>query len=66
MELGQDLPGVELEKTCLIRPNLVDPDVRIARLGGLRDCHNVTRGIWTVDDCVCQCERHRGMDTFSY
>ena len=39
-ELGQDLVGVELEKTCLIRPDLVDPDVRITRLGCLRDCCN--------------------------
>ena len=35
-ELGQDLVGVELEKTCLIRPDLVDPDVRITRRGRLR------------------------------
>ena len=50
MELGQDLASVELEKTCLIRTDLVDPDVRITRLGRLRDCYNVTCGIRTADD----------------
>src|SRR5262245_10426278 len=51
-ELGQNLLGVELEKTFLIRPDLVDPDVRITRLGGLRDSRNVTCGIRTTDDCL--------------
>jgi hypothetical protein len=42
--------GVELEKTCLVRPDLVHPDVCIARLGGLRDGRNVTCRIWATDD----------------
>ena len=47
-ELGQDLVGVELEKTCLVGADLVDPDVRITRLGCLRDCRDVRRGIRTA------------------
>src|SRR5215217_6450406 len=50
MELGQDLVGVELEKTCLVRPDLVDPDVRITRLGRLRNCPDVTCRVGTADD----------------
>jgi hypothetical protein len=50
MELGQDLVGIELAKTCLVRPDLVDPDVRITRLGCLRDGRNVTCGIRTTDN----------------
>ena len=49
-ELGQDLVGVELEKTCLVRPDLVDPDMRITRLGRLCDCRHVTCGIRTTND----------------
>ena len=50
MELGQDLAGVELEKTRLVWPNLVDPDVRIPCLGCLRDCRNMTCGVRPADD----------------
>src|SRR5262245_58122123 len=50
MELGQNFMGIELEKTCLVRPDLVDPDVRISCLGCLRDCRNVTCGIGAADD----------------
>src|SRR5919197_5739536 len=49
-EFGQDLLGIELEKTCLLRPDLVDPDVCITCLGCLRDCRNVTCGIGTADN----------------
>ena len=55
MELGQDLAGVELEKTRLVWPDLVDPDVRIPCLGCLRDCRNVTCGIGTADDRLGDC-----------
>ena len=55
MELGQNLAGVELAKTCLVWPDLVDPDVRIPGLGCLRDCRNVTCGIGAADDRLCDC-----------
>ena len=69
-ELGQDLLGVELEKTCLIRPDLVDPDVRITCLGCLRDCRNVTCGIRTTDNRLRDllrppCQRRRMSATAS-
>ena len=52
MELGQNLAGIELAKTCLIWPDLVGPDVRIPCLGCLRDCRNVPGGIGATDDCL--------------
>src|SRR5437867_4990356 len=49
-KLGQDLPGVELEKAGLIWPDLVHPDVRITCLGGLCDGGNVMCGIRPTDN----------------
>ena len=50
MELGQDFASVELEKACLIWPDLVEPEMRIPGLGCPRNCRNVTCGIGTADD----------------
>jgi hypothetical protein len=55
MELGQNLAGIELEKTCLVWPDLVDPDMRIPCLGCLCDCRNVTCGIGAADDRLRDC-----------
>src|SRR5262245_34346775 len=49
-ELGQDFAVIEREKTCLVWPDLVEPDVRISSLGCLHNCRNMTCGIGTADD----------------
>jgi hypothetical protein len=48
--LGQDVTGIEVEKACLIRSYLVDPDVCITRLDCLRDRRNVANRIRAADD----------------